>query len=99
MKIILAGATGFIGTALVELLNREAHALTLLTRIKKPLTLSGATTIVWQPGSSGDWRPALDDAMTDADGVINLAGESLAAGRRREAREGKVPARRIGTTR
>ena len=99
MKIILAGATGFIGTALAELLHREGHALTLLTRVKKPLTLSGATTIVWQPGSSGDWRPALDDAMTDADGVINLAGESIAAGRWSEARKEKLRASRIETTR
>src|ERR1041384_5817113 len=99
MKIILAGATGFIGTALVELLARKGHALTLLTHVKKPLTPAGATTIEWQPGSSGDWRPALNDSMTDADGVINLAGESIAAGRWSEARKEKLRASRIETTR
>lgn len=99
MKIVIAGASGFIGTALVELLARKGHALTLLTRVKKTLTPAGATTIVWQPGSSGAWPRALDETMTNADGVINLAGESIAAGRWSEARKQKLRSSRIETTR
>src|SRR5262249_19660765 len=99
MKIIIARATGFIGTALVELLHHKGHALTVLTRIKKTLTPAGATTIAWQPGSPGDWLRALDGAMSDADGVINLAGESIAAGRWSKARKERLRASRIETTR
>jgi uncharacterized protein (TIGR01777 family) len=98
MKIVIAGATGFIGARLVEILHHKGHALTLLTRVKKTLT-PAATTVVWQPGASGDWRRALDEAMADADGVINLAGESIAAGRWTEARKDKLRESRVETTR
>jgi uncharacterized protein (TIGR01777 family) len=98
MKIVIAGATGFIGARLVEILRHKGHAITLLTRVKKTLT-PAVTTIVWQPGASGDWHRALDEAMADADGVINLAGESIAAGRWTEARKEKLRASRVETTR
>src|SRR5690242_10583027 len=99
MKIIIAGGTGFIGSALIDHLARKGHALTILTRVKKPLTTAGATTLAWDPATSGDWRRALDETMADADGVINLAGESIAAGRWSKARKEKLRASRIGSTR
>src|ERR1051325_3729277 len=99
MKIIIAGGTGFIGSALVDRLARKGHALTVLTHVKKKLMPRGATTLAWLPGTSGDWRRALDEAMADADGVINLAGDSIAAGRWSEARKQTLRSSRIETTR
>jgi uncharacterized protein len=99
VKLIIAGGTGFIGTALIDRLAAKGHALTVLTRVKKPLTAPGATTLAWQPGTSGDWRRALEETMADADGVINLAGESIAAGRWSEARKKELRSSRIESTR
>jgi uncharacterized protein len=98
MKIIVAGGTGFIGSALVDRLARKGHALTVLTHVKKTLMPPGATALAWRPGTSEDWRRAFDEAMADADGVINLAGESIAAGRWSESRKQKVRSSRIETT-
>lgn len=98
MKIIVAGGTGFIGSALVDRLARKGHALTVLTRIKKTL-MPGATPLVWQPGVSGEWRRDLEATLADADGVINLAGESIAAGRWSKARKDQLRLSRIESTR
>jgi uncharacterized protein len=99
MRIIVAGATGFIGSALLARLREDGHALTLLTRAKSARTPVGSTTIVWQPGSAGDWRRPLEEAMAAADGVVNLAGEPIAGGRWTEARKQRLRASRVETTR
>ena len=99
MKIVIAGGTGFIGSALAARLRQDGHVLTLLTRVKKPLNSTGTTTILWQPGAPGDWQRKLEETVADADGIVNLAGESIAAGRWTEARKEKLRASRIETTR
>jgi len=99
MKVILAGATGFIGSALAAQLLKDGHRLTMLTRANPAGIPPGATQLGWQPGLPGHWREALDKAVAQADGVINLAGESIAAGRWSEERKQKLHASRIETTR
>jgi uncharacterized protein len=99
MKIVVAGATGFIGSALVKHLTQQGHALTLLTRAKSAPAPAGATSIVWQAGATADWRRALETVVAAADGVINLAGEPIAAGRWTETRKRQLRSSRIDTTR
>lgn len=99
MKIIIAGGTGFIGSELLARLREDGHALTVLTRTQAPGMPAGVTTILWQPGGAGDWRRPVEEAVAAADGVINLAGESIAAGRWTEARKRKLRASRVETTR
>lgn len=78
MKLVITGATGFIGAALCSQLLQRGHHLTLLTRSAPPDASTPAKTWRhWTPGTSGEWEASLDGA----DGVINLAGEPIAARR------------------
>lgn len=75
MKIVLAGATGFLGRPLTEALAADGHELVGLTR--KPRD-GGFREVAWQPdGTAGPWAAEIDGA----DVVVNLAGESIADGR------------------
>jgi uncharacterized protein len=94
MKIAVAGGTGFIGTALVKALAERGHAVTVLTR--RPRALSPpAATVVLDPD-----RPAgLEKILEDYDGVVNLAGESIAAGRWTKRRKSAILESRLKATR
>ena len=75
MKLVITGATGFIGTALCARLLEQGHTLTLFTR-GSPRDAGTATKrwLHWTPGALREWGSALDGV----DGVINLAGEPIA---------------------
>lgn len=88
-SILVAGASGFIGTPLVRALRDAGHHVTTLVR-REPRT---ATEFRWSPGT----RP-LDPAILDgADVVINLAGANIGklpwtASYKREIRNSRVSA-------
>ena len=95
MKLVIAGASGFIGSALCSRLLDKGHVLTLLTRVT-PRDASTATKrwLQWTPGTPGHWEAGVDGA----DGVINLAGEPIAAKRWTERQKQKILTSRIETT-
>lgn len=69
MNIVLAGATGFLGTPLIRWLKNDGHRLTVLTR-----TPRHPDEVRWDPyGSPASWVHVLKDA----DAVINLAGAPI----------------------
>jgi len=69
LSVLVAGASGFIGTPLVRALREAGHHVTTLVR-REPRS---ASEFRWSPGT----RP-LDPAIVDgADVVINLAGASI----------------------
>jgi uncharacterized protein (TIGR01777 family) len=81
MKIIITGATGFVGQRLVPALHQAGHQLTLLVRDRpraERLFPSSAfpnlTAIAYDATASGDWQAAVNGQ----EGVINLAGEPIA---------------------
>jgi uncharacterized protein (TIGR01777 family) len=76
MRLVVTGATGFIGTPLCARLLEQGHTLTLFTR-GSPRDPGSATKrwLHWTPGSLREWGTALNGV----DGVINLAGEPIAA--------------------
>jgi uncharacterized protein (TIGR01777 family) len=94
MRLVIAGASGFIGSMLVKSLLKQGHALTLLTRRPSP-NAGQKHWIVWQPGVPGEWEKCVDSA----DGIINLAGEPIAAKRWTEGQKEKIRHSRIATTR
>jgi uncharacterized protein (TIGR01777 family) len=96
MKLAISGATGFIGSGLVERLNGQNHALVLLSR-KPPARQSGAATrwVTWDPGLAGSWQSELDGV----DGVINLAGEPIAGRRWSDEHKRILYSSRVKTTR
>jgi uncharacterized protein len=96
MKLVIAGATGFIGSALCSRLLQQGHHLTLLTRRVPPNASTPAKTWChWMPGTSGEWEASL----SGADGVINLAGEPIAPKRWSDSRKNKIRSSRIDVTR
>jgi uncharacterized protein len=87
MKIIITGATGFMGSALVPKLLAHGHAVTVLSRdgARAQQQLGDVTGVTANLEESGPWTTALDGA----DVVVHLAGESVAA-RRWDARQKQV---------
>ena len=79
MKIIIAGGSGFLGTALSTLLVTKGHDIVVLTRGSSPTRAQPHRTFAtWMPnGESGAWARELNGAGA----VVNLAGESIAAKR------------------
>jgi uncharacterized protein (TIGR01777 family) len=94
MNLVISGASGFIGSYLVQHLRGRSHSLKLLTR-KRPEHGFPDGWVLWQPGTSGEWQRFLDGA----DGVINLAGEPIAERRWSEAQKEKIRSSRITATR
>jgi uncharacterized protein (TIGR01777 family) len=75
MKLVVTGATGFIGTALCARLLEQGHTLTLFTRgSPRDADTTAKRWVHWTPGTLREWATALDGV----DGVINLAGEPIA---------------------
>lgn len=96
MKLVITGATGLIGSALVDRLWNQFHSLVLLSR--RPPTEIGVAKkewFAWTPGASGEWEKTIDGA----DGVINLAGEPIAGKRWSDAQKQKLRLSRIDSTR
>jgi len=94
MRIVLAGASGFLGRALVRTLAGDGHQLALLTR--RPQGIVGLREVVWQPdGTARAWADIVDGAGA----VVNLAGESIAEGRWTAGRKAALIESRLLSTR
>jgi uncharacterized protein (TIGR01777 family) len=78
MKVVVAGGTGFIGSALVRGLKLRGYQLVVLTRnaarAGEEFTLGGIEPVEWHPPELGPWVEAIDGA----DAVVNLAGIAVA---------------------
>ena len=71
-RIIIAGGSGFIGSALAkELLARGCEAV-VLTRMPRART-NGAHEVEWDGVNAGEWVNCLDGAAA----VVNLAGKNI----------------------
>jgi hypothetical protein len=81
LRIAVAGASGFLGTALVKYLSERGHEVVRLVR-PSSRRVPGAT-IPWNPS----FRQLDPQALAGMDAVFNLCGESLAEGRWTEARK------------
>lgn len=98
VKIAIAGATGFIGTRLVETLNTQSFSLLVLSRDPKrarrvfPQTAFKNLEIVgYAPTESGQWQ----SAIAGCEAVVNLAGAGIAdrrwtPERKQEIRDSRV---------
>jgi uncharacterized protein len=93
VKIVLAGATGFLGRPLTQALAADGHQLVRLTR--NPRGGSDAREVAWQPdGTAGPWAAEIDGAEV----VVNLAGESIAEGRWTDERKRALRESRLHST-
>jgi len=103
MKVIIAGGSGLLGSALVAALSDERHEVVVLTRRAgtAPATgvrprAAGVKDLQWAPdGGTAAWTSALEGA----DAVVNLAGESIGAGRWSAVRKQQIVDSRVQATR
>lgn len=79
--ILIAGGTGFIGTHLSRRLLADGHTVRHLSRRKQPD--SPYPTFVWDV----EKQTIEDDAFTDVDYVINLAGAGIVGARWTDGRK------------
>ena len=91
MKVILAGATGLIGRALVPALLAEGHTVTVLTRGANPV-VAGAPAVRW------DGKRVDGSHLVGVDAIVNLAGATIGGRRWTEARKREILGSRVGST-
>ncbi len=91
MNIVVAGASGWIGRALVPSLREQGHQVQTLVRRE----VRAPDEIVWDPAK----RRLAAAALTEVDAVINLAGASIAGERWTEARKRELQTSRFQSTR
>ena len=80
MRIIITGGTGLIGAALSVSLAGDGHEVILLSRSAqkgRPGLPAGVRLEGWDGRTAAGWGRLADGA----DAIVNLAGESIAAGR------------------
>ena len=94
MNIVLTGGTGLIGSAIARQLSTQGHSLTLLSRSAKNSIAPGIPTIQWDAETDGPWV----EKVAIADAVINLAGESVGAGRWTKAQKKRIVQSRVNAT-
>jgi uncharacterized protein (TIGR01777 family) len=93
MNVVVTGATGFIGRALVAQLVARGDAVTALTR--GGATLAGATMVRAELEAHGSWY----DALAGADAIVHLAGEPIGSGRWDARRKQVIRDSRVESTR
>ena len=101
MKIVLTGATGFVGVKLVERLHALGNRIVVLARNSQKASrqfpqdsFPNVEVISYTPFKLGDWAKVI----TGSDAVINLAGEPLAGVRWTDKRKQEIRDSRILTT-
>src|SRR5688500_5637175 len=92
MKVLIAGASGLVGTAVTSSLTEKEAAVTHLVRTAPG---GGKQEVEWHP-NKGQLDPA---AMDGFDAVINLGGENVAEGRWTEEKKKRIRDSRIQGTR
>ncbi len=93
MKLLVTGGTGFIGRPLCRALTRRGHELLVLTRqANRQAPLAGVTWLSWETAA---WR----QNVGKVDGVVNLAGESIAGTRWSARQKQLIRESRVQTTR
>ena len=101
MKIAITGASGFVGSRLVEKLHTEGNQVVVLTRnlaaaqnVFPASSFANVEVIAYTPTQSGSWQ----EAIACCDGVVNLAGEPIADGRWTAERKQEIlNSRKLGT--
>ena len=90
MKVAIAGATGFVGSRLVEKLQAAGHQVVVLSRdaararrVFPASAYPNLEVVAYTPAESGDWQKSI----AGCDAVVNLAGLPIAEERWTPARQ------------
>jgi len=96
MKVVITGATGFIGRALCEELKSdyEIVALTRNAENAKQLLNSSINTVQWDAENAGQWSNIFEGTFC----IANLAGENIGVERWTEKKKERIINSRIKVT-
>ncbi len=97
MKVIIAGASGFIGKALCMELCKDYEIIALSRDVRRAAAIIGeyAKVIEWDGRTTGTWVSHADGSFA----VINLAGESIASGKWTHSKKAAILHSRLDSTR
>jgi uncharacterized protein (TIGR01777 family) len=103
MRVVITGATGFIGTRLIEKLHARGDRLTILVRdpdkaqrLFPAEVFPNLAIVAYTPLQLGEWTTVFGDC----DGVVNLAGEPIFGQRWSDkTKQAILESRQIGTRR
>ncbi|CEJ47153.1 thylakoid membrane protein ThyD [Umezakia ovalisporum] len=101
MKVAITGATGFVGSRLVERLHQKNNQIVVLSRnsssaekVFPPEAFPHVKIVAYTPTTSGPWQ----DAIAGCDGVVHLAGEPISEERWTSVEKQKIlNSRELGT--
>jgi len=100
MKIAITGATGFVGSRLVEKLTDQKHQIVILTRnpekakrIFSETKYPNLEIVAYKLTESGDWQ----QKISGCDAVVNLAGEPISERWTPEHKKAILESRQMGT--
>lgn len=96
MRIVITGATGFVGRRLVERLRGSGHALCAWVRSPAAAARTLGPDVALIDASGG--RSAMQAAVAEADAIVNLAGEPVIGRRWTDPQKQALRASRIGVT-
>jgi len=105
MRLLLLGCTGFVGRELVPQLLQAGHQISLVSRrlprgYDTERDEGRINFLQLDPSQSSSWlTEPLINALADADGVVNLAGEPIAEKRWTESHLKVLEDSRLETTR
>jgi len=100
MKLLVVGGTGFIGAPLCQALADDGHDLWVVTRrpespLPASLRQAAGNRLRYVSWKTGAWQRALEECG----GIVNLAGESVAAKRWTPRQKLLIRESRVETTR
>jgi len=104
MNILMTGATGLVGTALVKKVTAEGHTVYRLIRAESPKSSAkepGVFDLPWNPSNGGIRGSGSSSLQVPAsvDAVVNLAGAPVVGGRWTKERKALLRSSRVDTTR
>ena len=94
MRVLIAGGTGLIGSALIGSLRDSNCEVTVLTRSperSQALMQSGVRLVRWDGETAEGWS----HLVSQVDAIVNLAGEGIADGRWSTARKERIRQSRV----
>jgi uncharacterized protein (TIGR01777 family) len=97
MRVIITGATGFIGRALCKALHKDYEVIALSRDASRAAKSVGdrAKIIEWDGRTTGSWYKQANGAFA----IINLAGENVASGRWNESKKAGILHSRLDSSR
>ena len=97
MRVLITGATGFIGRALCRALHKDYEVIALSRDSNRAAKSVGewAQVVEWDGRTGGCWIQQADGALA----IVNLAGENVASGRWNKTKKAGILHSRLDSTR